>query len=446
MAVRSAASLRVRPRHAEHAHRVAEPDLDPWDDTHHHERQGTARRILYVNPAAQRGGGEVVIRNLAQGMRRYGYQVEVVLLARGPLAAEFRALGIRTSVLPAGRFRQKRLLLRTLWHLARLMRRRDIALVQSAGAKGHIYGGLAAALAGVPATWRLQDYPSLTHPWAYLALRVPADGVVANAQRTLERYARLSRLPRLVDVIYPGVDLGVFPSGTPPEPASQSLREELGLPADAPLVTILGRLQRWKGQHIFLEAAEAVSRRCPEARFLVVGDELLGLEPEYPPLLRRLADKGELAGRVTFTGQRDDVRRVLAASDVLVHASILPEPFGQVIVEAMAQGKAVIASAAGGPLEIIDHGLNGLLTPLGDAAALGEAIVSLLDDQEERASLGVAARLTVEHRFTVPMMVERFARFYDAVLRSRGEATAERARPTIVRHGLTINGHGRNGP
>jgi len=383
------------------------------------------RRILYVNPAGQRGGGEVVIRNLAQGIHQYGYQAEVVLLARGPLAAEFRALGIRTSMLPAGRFRQKWFLLRTLWHLARLMRRRDVALVQSAGAKGHIYGGLAAALAAVPATWRLQDYPSPTHPWASLALRVPAADVVANAKRTLDRYARLSRLPRLVDVIYPGVDLGAAPSVTPLEEAAPSLRAELGLPADAPLVTMVGRLQRWKGQHVFLEAARAVSRRCPDARFLVVGDELFGLEADYLPLLRRLADQDGLAGRVTFTGQRDDVRCVLAASDVLVHASILPEPFGQVIVEAMAQGKAVIASAAGGPLEIIDHGLNGLLTPPGDAAALGEAIIALLDDHERRVSRGIAARLTVEHRFTVPLMVARFARFYDAVLRSRGGTTTE---------------------
>jgi len=374
-------------------------------------------RVLYVNPAAERGGGEVVLLNLLRYLPDTAVRPEVVLLSHGPLSAELRALGIRTHVLPAGRFRQPWHLLRTIWHLVTLARR-DIALIDSAGAKGHIYGGIAARLAGIPAVWRLQDLTAPHDSWTRLASIVPAAGIVANAKATLAVYGQLQsrRLPRNV-VIYPGVEYGdTVTSECLDAPPAPLVHDEFGLPAGTLVVTMVGRLQHWKGQHVFLEAAARVLEQRTDVHFLVVGATMFGLEPEYGHELNNIVERKHIGDHVTFTGHRDDVGRILGATDVLVHASITPEPFGQVIVEGMARGKAVIASAAGGPLEIIAEGVNGLLVPPGHAGHLADAIIALLDDPHWRVELGDAARRCARDRFTVQAMAANFARFYDTVL------------------------------
>lgn len=385
--------------------------------------------MLYVNPAAERGGGEVILLNVLRFLPKHDFRAEVVLLAQGPLAAELRASGVRTYVLPAGRFRQPWHLLRTLGHLARLAQRRNIALIESAGAKGHLYGGLAAWLTGVPAVWRLQDLPTPREPWTRLAGLMPSAGIVALSRASLAAYARLRRLPARTAVVYPGVQYTSDTVAHGPDAAVvSSVRDEFGVSIGTAVVTMVGRLQRWKGQHVFLVAAARVLKDRHDVHFLVVGGTMFGLEPDYERELKDLAERTGITDRVTFTGQRDDVARLLAATDVLVHASITPEPFGQVIVEGMAQGKAVVATAAGGPLEIITNGVDGVLVPPDDPAALSAALVSLLDDPPRRARLGAAAQRTVQDRFTVEAMAAGFARFYDDVLGSRARANGSGSR------------------
>lgn len=379
-------------------------------------------RLLYVNPAAERGGGEVVLLNLLRYLPRTAIRPEVALLSRGPLAAELRSLGVRTYVLPAGRFRQPWRLLCTLWHLVTLARH-GVALVDSAGAKGHIYGGIAAWLAGIPAVWRLQDVPTLGDPWTRLAGVVPAAGIVANAKATLAAYLQVQpRQPPRSTVIYPGVE---YNDTTIASRLGSSripfMHDEFGLPSGTLLVTMVGRLQHWKGQHIFLEAAANVLKWRDDVHFLVVGATMFNLEPEYALQLKNLVEREGIANHVTFSGQRNDVQDIISLTDVLIHASITPEPFGQVIVEGMAQGKAVIATAAGGPLEIISDDVDGLLVPPGDASALAHAILALLDDPARRERLGQAAMLTMRERFTADRMAAEFIRFYERVLSNGGK-------------------------
>jgi glycosyltransferase involved in cell wall biosynthesis len=156
------------------------------------------------------------------------------------------------------------------------------------------------------------------------------------------------------------------------------------------VVGVVGRIAAWKGQDVFLRAfAEAFPEGTERAR--LIGSVMFG-DDDYERELHALAESLGIANRVEWRGFCSDVGAELAQLDVLVHCSITAEPFGQVVVEGMAAGLPVIAAADGGPVEIIDNGRDGLLTPPGDIGALAEALRSLRTDPVRRADLGSAAR------------------------------------------------------
>ena len=183
------------------------------------------------------------------------------------------------------------------------------------------------------------------------------------------------------------------------------------------VIGIVGRLSPWKGQDVFLRAfTEAFPDGGVVAR--VVGASLFG-EGEFEAELRRLADELGIAERVEFVGHTDDVGREFARFDVAVHASVVPEPFGQVVVEAMAAGCAVVATDGGGPAEVITDGVDGVLVPMGDVRAMAEVLRVLAGDRGLRTRLGEAASLGAR-RFApdrVAVDVETVYRLVGAVRR-----------------------------
>jgi glycosyltransferase involved in cell wall biosynthesis len=125
----------------------------------------------------------------------------------------------------------------------------------------------------------------------------------------------------------------------------------------------------------------------------------MGLEIGYKEKLHEIVRREGLSEKTLFLGERKDISDLMNLSDVIVHASLEPEPWGLVVAEGMAAGRAVVASAAGGPLEMIEHGRNGLLVPPGNSAALAEAIEALLENPELRRQMGEAARRHAEEHF-----------------------------------------------
>jgi glycosyltransferase involved in cell wall biosynthesis len=181
---------------------------------------------------------------------------------------------------------------------------------------------------------------------------------------------------------------------------------------DGLAIGMVGRLAPWKGQDVFLRAFAALD--APDAQARIIGLAMFG-EDDYAEQLRALTDTLGLADRVTFVGFTHTVERELAQLDVLVHASVVPEPFGQVVVEGMAAGLAVIATAAGGPLEIITPEVDGLLVAPGDVAALTTALQRLTGDAALRAHLGGAAANRARD-FRPEVIGERAMRLYRELL------------------------------
>jgi glycosyltransferase involved in cell wall biosynthesis len=199
----------------------------------------------------------------------------------------------------------------------------------------------------------------------------------------------------------------VIPSPIPAHTAVRPARPEGSF-----RVAMIGRLAPWKGQEVFVKAFVEAFPGGDETAVLI-GSAMFGEEP-YEAHLRQLIDRLGASGRVELLGFRRDIDDELTRSDALVHASLLPEPFGQVVLEGMAAGVPVVASAAGGPAEVIADGRDGLLTPPGDVHALAVALRALRSDAGLRQRLTSGGRATAA-QFTPDAIGPRFVELYQAV-------------------------------
>lgn len=345
-------------------------------------------KVAIIMPLAeQRGGGELMVLHLMQQGRGAGVEWLVIFLEDGPMVAQVRDLGVAAAVVRAGRLRELPRFLGAVAAIARLARRENVQMILGWMNQGQLYGAPAAKLAGIPAAW-YQLGIALAPGWNdRMATRLPAAGILTCSQSGADAQARI--LPkRPLRVVYPGVELERFEPEQLPSPAGA--RQRLGLPAAGPLIGIVGRLQRWKGMHVLVEALPEMVRAHPDAHCVVVGGDH-ALEPDYPAFLRSRIGALGLANKVILAGLQHNVPEWMQAMDVVVHASD-HEPFGIVVIEAMALGKPVVAGDAAGPTEIITPGVNGLLTPYGDAPALAQAVLRYLDDPAFAARTGAAAR------------------------------------------------------
>lgn len=181
-------------------------------------------------------------------------------------------------------------------------------------------------------------------------------------------------------------------------------------PAGKTVVAIFGRIARWKGQDLVLEAI----KNQPDTCLWIVGDALFtGDDHDFLAELKELAKP--LGARCQFLGFRHDIAALMHASDLVVHASRAAEPFGRVIVEAMLCRKPVIATNAGGPAEIVVDGETGLLVSPGDPVTIAEAIASLVNSPHTRSEMGIAARLRAEKLYALPTVLAATRSVIDSV-------------------------------
>jgi glycosyltransferase involved in cell wall biosynthesis len=180
------------------------------------------------------------------------------------------------------------------------------------------------------------------------------------------------------------------------------------------VIGIVGRLQPWKGQHRFLQALAELRDRGRDAHGLVVGGDAHGLSPEYAASVRRMVGELGLEDRVTLTGQVPDTAPYVRAMDVMVSASER-EPFGIVLLEAMAHAVPVVAVGDAGPRDIVDDGRTGVLVPSPHPTLLADALEPLVDDAERRRAMGACGRERYLREFTAERMAETLLERLDEV-------------------------------
>ncbi|WP_342228480.1 glycosyltransferase family 4 protein [Nocardia wallacei] len=344
----------------------------------------------------------------------------VVYTADGPMVERTRARGIETRLLrndfdsravtiatagPRRLLAGAIALVRVGWELGATARRLEASVLIAQSTKALLMGAVAARRARIPLIWQVHDritpdyFGRRLAPLLRLLGRLAAHGYLANSRTTLESLCT-GRKPAVV--AYPGLEPRAPEARAAPRPPPETV------------VAVVGRLAPWKGQDVFLRAVART--RIRPARILLIGGAFFDEEP-YRAGLERLAAALDLP--VTSTGHVEDPESLLAQADILVHCSVLPEPFGQVVVEGMRAGCAVIATRPGGPAEIIESGVNGLLVAAGDERALTAALDRLIEDTELRAKLADAARIRAQ-RFDITETARVVAGLLTSVTEQRG--------------------------
>jgi glycosyltransferase involved in cell wall biosynthesis len=362
-------------------------------------------RIIQLVIGGEIAGGQLVALQLARGARDRGDLVSFVSPAHGPFAARAREEGFAVDFVDLGRTYRIDGVLR----LARLLRRERADVLHT-----HT---LAAANALARIAGRLARVPVVSHLHIANHFRPATRALLANLDNATARFAAAlvavsedtrrayedQGYPRRIRVVYNGVNATTADAN--------GLREELSIPADVPLVAEVGRLCDVKGQRELIDAIALL----PGARAVLVGADL-ELGGAYERALRDHADQLGVTDRVVFAGYRDDAARVVAAADVLALPS-WTEGLPLVVLEAMALGRPVVATAVGGTPELVADGETGLLVPPRDVAALTAALKRVLDDEALRRRLGEAGRRRVAERFSSEAMTRDVLAVYDEVTR-----------------------------
>jgi glycosyltransferase involved in cell wall biosynthesis len=219
--------------------------------------------------------------------------------------------------------------------------------------------------------------------------------------------------PARIRVIPRGADPAIFDPDAVSGERVMRLARAWRLPEDIAVVLLPGRLTRWKGQGILIEAMARMARR--NVCCVLVGSDQG--RRRYPARLIGQAEALGVADRLRLVGECDDMPAALLLADVVVHASTQPEAFGRVVIEAQAMQRPVIASDLGGPVETVDHGVTGWRVPAGDPGALADAIEAVLAlSAEERCAIGERARAAVLNGYTVAAMQAATLRVYGEVM------------------------------
>jgi glycosyltransferase involved in cell wall biosynthesis len=357
--------------------------------------------ILQVVSSSRTSGAERHLVILSESLRRLGHNVTAVCPPGGWLSEQLRASGVPALEIPMHGFTS----VRAPFTIRSFARRHEIDLIHTHLTRATYMGYLAGMISKVPVV-------STVHVWSrdfayrYLPRHNHWYVAVSDYMRgvLLDRGLPASR----VQTVYNGTQFAapdfLIPAG------ALSVRAELGLPADSELIGLFGRVDAFKGHPILVRAVRSIVAHCPRAYFVFVGHA----EPGIQQALWEMASSDGFSDRLRFTGVRDDVPRLMEAMDVITLPS-LTEACSMAIIEAMAVGKPIVATRAGGNLELVQDGVTGLLverTP----ESLAKAITELMLNPTRRVAMGEAGKQRADKSFSASAMALNMESLYRRIL------------------------------
>ena len=394
-------------------------------------------KILFLNPSGQLGGGELSLLDLMASLRaeRPEWNLALIASAEGPLIARANEIGVQTFVVPfppdlaqlgdsaiSGNSRLAvgaRLafsapsVLRYRRDLARAIRSFAPDVLHTNGFKMHVLGAM--SVNGTPLVWHVRDFVGNRPIMARLMRHAAKSNIfaLANSNAVADDLRNVLKGKIKVKAIYDAIDIMQFsPSGPTLDLDALSV-----LPTSSPQVVRVGLVATfafWKGHEVFLRAIALLPEKL-NVRGYVIGGEIYQTSGSQISLakLRALASELGISDRVGFTGQVADSAAAMRSLDIVVHASTRPEPFGRVIVEAMACGRAVITSASGGSAELVTSEVDALTHTAGDAQSLADAISRLAASADLRQKLTASGLDHARTHFDLKRLASELAPIYE---------------------------------
>ena len=377
-------------------------------------------KVLFLDQSGKPGGAELCLVDIA---KPYGKNALVGLFADGDFRKLLEENQVPVEVLTTQAIKvgKQSGLLPALGSLGQIIplinqvvqRARKYDLIYANTQKALVVGAIASFLARRPLVYHLHDILSLEH-FSKTNLRVAvnlinrcAALVIANSQASKMAFLEAGGKSDLVRVVYNGFAAKNYEVD---ELEVRNLRKNLRL-EDKFVIGHFSRLSPWKGQHILIDALS----QCPQdVVVILVGDALFG-EQEYVQDLHQKVTALGLENRVKFLGFRADIPQLMAMCDLITHTSTAPEPFGRVIVEAMLCGKPVIASQAGGAMELVEDGINGFLVTPGEPQELAKVINNCRQESAKTANIANNAKIIASERFDVNIINKQIQKLLESI-------------------------------
>ncbi len=376
--------------------------------------------ILYVIENIEFGGGERVFSQIIRGLNKERFNVFVASNPWGIFEKKLTEAGIKINPVSM----TNRYNLGIISRLKKIIKTKEVQIVHSQGGRADFFARIAARISNVPII--ISSMAMLVEGYDVSILR---KGLYVSIDRLTERWVnkftvlseamRRSLIerhkipPENIVKIYNGIEIEEYnPDLKELRNKKLEVRRELGLKNDVPVIGAIGRLVWQKGFEYLIRAAPEVLKKCPEARFLIVGEGSLKNK------LILTSEKLNVADRIIFTGFRTDIKEILASIDVLAMPSLL-EGLPMVLLEAMAMAKPIVATRIDGVIEVLENSKTGLLVPAKNSHALAEAIVGILNDQAKANFLGQNAREAAKEKFSVKKMVKQIELAYEKLLHEK---------------------------
>lgn len=385
------------------------------------------KNILFLEQFSNISGGQRVLLNTLAGLDRTKLSPMVAVPGRGELTRELERLKIRYVVLPIGSYSAGKknvidlinYIMRSLLLIpmtASLIKKEKIDLVYANAPRTFAFSAMAAKRCEVGIIWHLHSIMTGMELRTLASiLKKKVDLMIAVSNSVAKPFVDIDpALKEKISVVYNGIDQAPYENAG----ENPTLRSELGIPDGAKLVTYIGQVVAWKGIEDLVYAAADVLKRHSSARFLIVGDVLFGNRSQlgYRDKMIKLADELNIGKWMIFAGKRTDIPEILSTTDIVVIPSIEPDPCPLVLLEAMSAGKAVVASAHGGPAELIRNGENGILYPPRDRQALDTAITDLISAPDIIKRLGENAKRTAKKELTIEKYLNAVSGLINKVL------------------------------
>jgi glycosyltransferase involved in cell wall biosynthesis len=388
------------------------------------------KKILFIesNRDGTVGGSYYSLLSLMQGLNKSKYELHVMFCQDNMLISEFKKVSPHVYINNFGPsqsipvktagdvikwpYRVVDKLLLKQFKLKRIIHeiKPDLVHLNNGYACMHEWM-LACSLAGIKvlAHDRGTEYPCNTQTKLFVRL---LDAIICVSDSFKDNVVRQRLRPKRIRRVYNGISIDSFQNTDPSE--SGRIKKEFGVMDGQPLVGIVGNIIRWKGQLVVLQAIKEVKKTVPDIKCLIMG-KVAQRSEDYKEELDAYVRDNDLGNNIIFTGFRTDVPTILNALNILIHASVEPEPFGRVVLEGMAMRKPVIATNFGGPTEIVLQYETGVLVPPNDPEKMADAINYCLSNKERAREMGERGHQRFVEMFSSDKMVEGVDKVYDEI-------------------------------